>query len=269
LTVHSFHIVALNEGLPLYHRIWTSSATDPTLLSGFLASLEHMAMHIASQHVNVVTMKDYRFFFQIDNENGLLLVFVTDTSENPSRFRKYLAILNRQFVQRFGGQLSGTPLTKLANMKVFDDFDDFVDKLVVSWQLGEATLTAAKVMDVLEVYTLFLNTILQRFLDDEKRKTYWERIQEIFRRGTAIDQALQPLHVDPRGVVYYEEVDPHQVSYPKLRKALHGIFSGLVALARRVLPRQEYQSLVFEHLSPLQRRLKAYQLTTSLVREIL
>jgi len=232
-----------------------------------------MALHIASQHVNVVTMKNYRFFFQIDSEHGLLLVFVTDTSENPSRFRKYLAILNRQFVEKFRDQLRSTPPSRLASVGIFTSFNEFVDNLVTSWALGEATLTAAKVMDVLEVYTLFFNTILQKFLDEEKRKAHWEEIQEIFQRNIEGNPALSPLHADPRGVVYYDEVDPQQVSYPKLRKVLHRILAGLLSLTRRTLPRQTYQSLVFEHIGPLlraeRRRLKAYQLTMPLVMEIL
>ena len=73
MTVHSFYVVGLEEGFPLYSRKWTQSDVDSALLSGFLASMEHMAQQVAAQHVNVVNMKDRRFFFQIDEANGFAL----------------------------------------------------------------------------------------------------------------------------------------------------------------------------------------------------
>ena len=66
--------------------------------------MEHMAQQVAAQHVNVVNMKDRRFFFQIDETNGLLLVFITDVSESSARFRKYLSLLNKKFVKMFKKQ---------------------------------------------------------------------------------------------------------------------------------------------------------------------
>ena len=98
-------MIGLREGFPLYTRKWTHSDVDSALLSGFLASMEHMAQQVAADHVNVVNLKNRRFFFQIDEPNGLLLVFVTDASESLARFRKYLSLLNKQFVKMFRSQI--------------------------------------------------------------------------------------------------------------------------------------------------------------------
>jgi len=191
LTVHSFYVIGLREGFPLYSRKWTQSDVDSALLSGFLASMEHMAQQVAAQHVNVVNMKDRRFFFQIDEDNGLLLVFITDVSESASRFRKYLGILNTQFVKMFHEQLEILHKEGTTDTTLFTNFDEFIDDLVLTWWMGESTVSAAKVMDVFEIFTLFYNTLLQRFLTEVSRRTYDKEIQVIFKDKTKKLPALK------------------------------------------------------------------------------
>ncbi|MFW9830532.1 MAG: hypothetical protein ACFFD8_01975 [Candidatus Thorarchaeota archaeon] len=273
MTVHSFYVVGLREGFPLYSRKWTHSDVDSALLSGFLASMEHMAQQVAAQHINVVNMKDRRFFFQIDEKNGLLLVFITDVSESPARFRKYLGILNKQFVKMFKNKLKEFHEDGTTDTTLFKSFDEFIDDLVLTWWMGETTVSAAKVMDIFEIFTLFYNTILQKFLTAVSRRTYESEIQTILETNTAKIPALSGLRMDKTGVINYEAIDPQQIKYPSFRQILYKIFHQLVLLTRKTMPKQTYQSLVFEHISPLirteQDRLKTYSLTERLVLEIL
>ncbi len=273
MTVHSFYVIGLREGFPLYSRRWTKSDVDSALLSGFLASMEHMAQQVASQHVNVVNLRNRRFFFQIDESSDLLLVFITDIGESSARFRKYLTLLNKKFVELYSDTLEVLQKKGTTDTRLFDDFDDYLDDLVLSWWMGETTVSAAKVMDILEVFTLFFNTILQRFLTDVTRRTYQKDIQNIFKTHTRKIPALHGVHAEKSGVVYYDSIDPQQVKYTTLRNILFKIFHDLIELVRRTMPRQTYQSLVFEHFSPLisieQKRLKTYALTEKLVMEIL
>lgn len=273
MTVHSFYVVGLREGFPLYSRKWTHSDVDSALLSGFLASMEHMAQQVAAQHVNVVNMKDRRFFFQIDEANGLLLVFITDVSESPARFRKYLSLLNKQFVKMFKKQLDELHEDGTTDTKLFNSFDEFIDDLVLTWWMGETTVSAAKIMDVFEVFTIFYNTILQNFLTEISRRTYNDDIQKIFKTNMKKIPAIVGIHVDRSGVVNYKSIDPQQIKYPRLRQILFKIFNQLVQLTRKTMPKQTYQSLVFEHISPLirveQDRMKTYSLTEKIVMELL
>ncbi|MFX1318565.1 MAG: hypothetical protein ACFE9D_03960 [Promethearchaeota archaeon] len=273
MTVHSFYVVGLREGFPLYSRKWSQSDVDSALLSGFLASMEHMAQQVAAQHVNVVNMKDRRFFFQIDEQNGLLLVFITDVSESSARFRKYLGILNNKFVKMFKKQLEELHEDGTTDTKLFNSFDEFIDDLVLTWWMGEATVSAAKVMDVFEVFTLFYNTIIQRFFTDVTRRTYGKQIQQLFETKMEKIPALTGIKIDKTGVLTYESIDPQQVKYTQFRKVLFDIFHELMVLTRKTLPKQTYYSLVFEHISPLirteQRRMKTYSLTEKIVMEIL
>ncbi len=273
MTVHSFYVIGLREGFPLYSRKWTQSDVDSALLSGFLASMEHMAQQVAAQHVNVVNMKDRRFFFQIDEENGLLLVFITDVSESAARFRKYLGILNAQFVKMFHEQLEILHKEGTTDTTLFKNFDEFIDDLVLTWWMGETTVSAAKVMDVFEIFTLFYNTLLQRFLTEVSRRTYDKEIQAIFKDKTKKLPALKGVKMDTSGVVTYASIDPQQIKYPHLRQVLFDIFHDLVLLTRKTMPKQTYQSLVFKHFSPLirteQDRLKTYSLTERIVLDIL
>lgn len=232
-----------------------------------------MAQEVASQHVNVVNLKNRRFFFQIDEPNGLLLVFITDVSESPARFRKYLSLLNKQFVKMFKVELEELHKRGTTNMDLFNSFDDFIDNLVLTWWMGETTVSAAKVMDVFEVFTLFYNTILQRFLTEVSRRTYKKEIQAILNKYSEKLPTIQNLHMADTGVINYDTIDPQQTKYTRFRKILFDIFGDLIQLARRTMPKQTYQSLVFEHISPLirieQDRLKTYALTEKLVMKIL
>ena len=235
--------------------------------------MEHMAQQVAAQHVNVVNMKDRRFFFQIDEENSLLLVFITDVSESPSRFRKYLGILNKKFVTMFNKQLEELHTNGTTDTTLFNSFDEFIDDLVLTWWMGETTITAAKVMDVFEVFTLFYNTILQQFLTDVSRRTYNAEIQAIFKTNMEKIPQLVGVHIVNTGVVTYDSIDPQQIKYTRFRNVLFEIFHQLIVLTRKTMPKQTYRSLVFEHISPIirteQDRLKTYSLTEKIVMEIL
>jgi hypothetical protein len=81
MAIHSFYVIAWDAGQPIYHRTWVEVSDNPTLLSGLLASVELLALKITQQHVNIVTMRDFRFFFKVDEDNGILLVFITDVSK--------------------------------------------------------------------------------------------------------------------------------------------------------------------------------------------
>jgi len=273
LTVHSFYVIGLREGFPLYTRKWTHSDVDSALLSGFLASMEHMAQQVAADHVNVVNLKNRRFFFQIDEPNGLLLVFVTDASESLARFRKYLSLLNKKFVGLYRKQIEELHNKGTTDTTLFKSFDDFIDNLVLTWWMGESTVTAAKVMDVFEIFTLFYNTVLQNFLTEVSRRTYEADIQKILQSHITKIPQIAGFHMDKSGVVNYDSIDPQQIKYPRFRQVLLKIFHELLLLARKTMPKQTYQSLVFEHISPLirveQDRLKTYALTEKIVMEIL
>jgi hypothetical protein len=273
LTVHSFYVVGLREGFPLYSRKWSQSDVDSALLSGFLASMEHMAQQVAAQHVNVVNMKDRRFFFQIDEKNSLLLVFITDVSESTSRFRKYLGLLNKKFVKMFQEQIKELHEDGTTDTALFKSFDEFIDDLVLTWWIGETTVSAAKVMDIFEVFVHFYNTVLQQFLTEVSRRTYNTEIQKIFKNNMIKIPAIVGIHIDQTGVVNYDSIDPQQIKYPTFRNVLFEIFHELILLTRKTMPKQTYQSLVFEHVSPLirteQNRLKTYSLTEKIVMEIL
>ena len=273
MTVHSFYVVGLREGFPLYSREWTKSDVDTALFSGFLASMEHMAQQVSAQHVNVVNLKNRRFFFQIDEKNGLLLVFITDLGESASRFRKYLSLLNEKFVEMFTDQLTKLHKIGTTDTTLFHTFDEFIDDLVLSWWMGETTVEAAKIMDVLEVFTIFYNAILQKFLTDVSRRTYQSEIHSIFKKSTSKVPALKELHVDSSGMVHSASINPQQLKYTRLREILFKIFRELIQLTRKTMPKQTYQSLVFEYVSPLIRReedrLKTYSLTEKLVMELL
>lgn len=282
LTVHSFFVISLPEGFPLYSRRWTigtkstndnNSKVDTNLLSGLLASIQNMAQYVTSQHVYVVNLKNYRFFYQIDEKNGLLLVFMTDTSDSPARVRKYMSIVNKQFVEMFHEKIEKVHEEATFNSMYFESFDKFIDDLRTTLWMGESTLTAAKAMDVLEIYILFFNTILQQFLNEKTRKTHLTEIQSIFQKHFGSTPSLQTIHIHPSGVIYHDAIDPRQIKYQKLRKILSNIFHDLMAFIRQIIPKKTYQALVFKHLSPLikaeQSRLKAYSLIEHLMMEIL
>jgi hypothetical protein len=139
--------------------------------------------------------------------------------------------------------------------------------------MGETTVSAAKVMDVFEIFTLFFNTLLQRFYTDVTRRTYEKEIQSIFHTKLQKIPAITGFKMEPTGVVTYDTIDPQQIKYTKFRQVLFDTFHELVLLTRKTMPKQNYQSLVFEHFSPLirteQDRLKTYSLTEKIVMDIL
>lgn len=274
MVIQSFYIIAWRGGQHIYSRTWVESTTNPVLLSGLLASLEIMALNLTSEYVNVVTLKNSRFFFLIDESNKLLFVFITDLKEDAPRFRDYLELLNRRFVEMFNpsarDSLGSTPLLDNYAQEVYTQI---VDNMVANWEKGETSLLDARIMDVLDVFTLFFNAALQRFLDKATRETHWERIRDIFHDNTLTDHPFHHLSVSPEGVVDYSSLNPNELEHDRMLKALTIILREVVAILQEIHPQEAYQNLFFKYFVPLIRsetdRLKAYQLAEALVIELI
>ncbi len=274
MVIQSFYIVAWRGGQHIYSRTWTESDINPVLLSGLLASLELMALNLTSEYVNVVTLKNSRFFFLIDEPNKLLFVFITDTTEESPRFQEYLKLLNERFVKMFNPRRRDeTDPRPLMDEYACNLFDNIVDTLVANWEKGETSLVDARIMDTLDVFSLFYNAALQRFLDQSTRETHWGRIHDIFHDNTLTNHPFHHLSITPNGVVDYNHLNPNELEYNRMLRALNKILRELVTLLHKVYSPESYQTLFFEYFVPLihgeKIRLKTYQLIDSLVLELI
>ncbi|MFX0169789.1 MAG: hypothetical protein ACFE89_10590 [Candidatus Hodarchaeota archaeon] len=272
MAIHSFYVIAWDSGHPLYHRTWVEIAEHPTLLAGLIASVELLALKLTKQHVNVVTLRDYRFFFKVDEENGLLMVFITDFVADPTRFSDYLDMLHSRFIETFDNPSSHIPIDQRDPRRA-KVFDELVDSLVSHWETGEVTLRAAQVMDILDVFTQFYNITLQRVLTERTREMYLSDIQRIFSIHLQADPALRPMKLNDQGMVIYDQLDPAQVNRDTIIDILSIVLKELISLVRRTRRRQSYETLFFEHYAPLIKeeygRLEEYGLMKKLVMELL
>ena len=272
MAIHSFYVIAWDSGQPLYHRTWVEVTENPTLLSGLLASVELLALKITAQHVDMVTMRNSRFFFKVDDENGLLLVFITDIVDDPTRFGDYLDMLHNRFLENFSDITSHVPVYQRDPRRA-RVFDELVDSLISHWETGEATLRTAKVMDLLDVFTQFYNVTLQKVLTDRAREMHFTDIQHILSTHLKSDPALRPVTIDKHGVISFDEVNPERIRLLGLVDTLSMILKELVAIARRTRRRQSYETLFFEYYAPLikseQERIEEYELQKKLVMELL
>jgi len=271
LTIHSFYVISWPGGQPLYNRRWLEAANHPALLSGLMTGLELMALNLTSQHVNVVTMKENRFFFQIDEGNGVLCVFITDLAEGTETLQEYLNILNRRFIELFGSQKGKEVI--MPNLQKVRAFDRVVDDLVANWEAAEVGLVDVKIVDVLDVFTHFFNTILQKLLTEDNRSTHWTKIQEIFHSNIRNSPALTKLVVDSRGFVNYDKIDFVKIEYDQMVKILCKTLKELLFFVQEIISSQEYHTLFYDNILPLikfeMKRLLEYQLVASLVVGIL
>jgi hypothetical protein len=272
MAIHSFYVIAWDSGRPLYHRTWVEVTENPTLLSGLLASVELLALKITSQSVDMVTMRNSRFFFKVDEENGILLVFITDLVDDPSRFGDYLDMLHNRFLENFSDITSHVPVYQRDPRRA-RVFDELVDSLISHWETGEATLRMAKVMDLLDVFTQFYNVTLQKIITAQSRDMYFTDIQHILSTHLKADPALRPVTFDKHGVISFDQVDPERVKFLELTDTLSMILKELVAIARRTRRRESYETLFFEYYAPLikseQERIEEYELQHKLVMELL
>ena len=239
---------------------------DPVLLSGLMASLEMMAKNITSQYVNTITLEESRFFFRVDEKHKVLFVLITDISKEESRFKEYLDILSTRFLQIFHTDLES--MQPIEGNRPTQAYDELVDSLVSGWEQGESTLDRAKAMDVLEVYSLFFNVFLQKFLTKEMREQHWDTIQTIFKDnhpGTPPHR----LSISLESGVNYSVEDLQSVNYTLMLDSLSGILTQLLTLIQKIITKRSYEALYFAYIIPLirseQSRLLAYNLYEPLV----
>ncbi len=251
----------------LYNRTWVKMGKDPVLLSGLMASLEMMAQNIASQYVNTIILEDSRFFFRVDEKNKVLFVFITDITGDESRFKQYLDLLSTRFLQIFHSNLES--LQPLQGTLPTQAFDELADSLVSGWEQGETTLDKAKAMDVLEVYSLFLNVFLQKFLTKEMRDHHWTSIQAIFKDNIPGSVPLHRLTVSPQNGVQYGIGDLQSVNFTLMLDSLSRTLISLINFITKTITKRSYQALYFGYIIPLirseQARLNAYNLFEPLV----
>jgi hypothetical protein len=129
------------------------------------------------------------------------------------------------------------------------------------------------VIDTLDLFTIFFNTILQKFLDDKQRLENWDAIGRIFQTQIGPTSPLSGLALHPEGNVFFDKIDVENIDYARMLKTLGRILRNLFALVQRILPTETYQNLFFTHLIPLisseRDRMTTWQLTNHLVMEIL
>lgn len=272
MVVHSFHITTWQEGAHLFSKTWSGTEIDSVLLSRMLVSLEGLAKGLTSRFVNHVALRDLRIIFRVDEENGLLFVFVTGESAKAERWSEYLAMLNKRFLEMFRNLLPTISESERDEYQ-FSTFEKVVEKYVANWEKAETSLLSAKVIDTLDLFTLFFNTILQKILNDVLRQNNWEEIGLIFKAQIDSHSPLEGLALHPEGNVFFEKIKAENIDYPRMLKTLGRILRSLFSLTQRLLPTEAFQSLFFRHLIPLisaeRDRLIAWQLTDHLVMEIL
>jgi hypothetical protein len=266
LAIHSFYVIAWESGMHFYSRTWVKMGKDPVLLSGLMASLEMMAKSITSQYVNIITLEDSRFFFRVDEKHKVLFVLITDISQEESRFKEYLDILSTRFLQIFHTHLDS--LQPLEGSHPTQAYDELVDSLVSGWAQGESSLDKAKAMDVLEVFSLFFNVYLQKFLTKEMREQHWGSIQTIFQENIP-GTPQHRLSISQESGVNYSIGDLHSINYALMLDALSRTFVQLLSFVQQVITKRSYEALYFAYVIPLLRsertRLIAYNLFEPLV----
>ena len=255
----------------LYSRVWVKTGKDPVLLSGLMASLEMMAMNITSQYVNTITLEDSRFYFRINEKHKVLFVFITEAVGDESRFKEYLGILSTRFIQVFHSNLGS--MQPLEGTLPTQAFNELADSLVSGWEQGEITLDKVRAMDVLEVYSLFFNIFIQKFLTEEMRENYWGSIQAIFQDNVSGSVPLHRLSISRQGGVEYSIGDLQSVNYTLMLDSLSRTLNELLGFIQKVITPRSYQALYFGYILPLIRseksRLIAYNLFESLVMQLL
>jgi hypothetical protein len=217
-------------------------------------------------------MRNSRFFFKVDNENGILLVFITDIADDPTRFADYLDMLHNRFLENFSDVSSHIPVIQRDPRRA-RVFDELVDSLISHWETAEASLRTARIMDLFDLFTQFYNLTLQKVLTNRSREMHFTDIQRILSTHLEADRALRPVTLDKHGVISFDQVNPDRVTLLGLDDILSLILKELVAIARRARRRQSYEALFFEHYVPLikaeQERIEEYELQKKLVMELL
>ncbi len=271
MAIHGFYVIAWKSGKHVYNRTWVKVGKDPDLLSALIASLEMMALSITSQHVNMITLEDSRFFFSVDEKYKLLFVFITDAKGDATRFKEYLDILSTRFIQIFHSNL--THLESIEGSLPTQAYNELADSLISGWEQGEITLDKAKVMDVLEVFSLFFDVLLQKFLTPKMREDCWGHLQAAFRDNVSGSIPLHRFTISPQGGAQYGIEDLQSVNYTLMLDSLSRTLKDLITLVQRIITPQSHQALFFRYMIPLIRqersRLLAYNLFESLVVQLL
>ncbi len=272
MALYNFMITSWQGGVHLFSKTWKAMNTDPTHLSTQLVKLQLLAKDLSTKFVNYICFDNLWVLFQIDEENDLLFIFFTEANVNVERWSEYLLTLNKRFVEMFSNHLPAITESEPDEYQ-FNTFDKVVGKYVSNWEQAERSLITAKAIDTLDIFTVFFNTILQKFFDDQTRQDNWGEIVKIFKTHIDSGSPLSGLTVHPEGNVFFENIDVEGIDYSGMLRALGRILRDLFILTQRLLPAEAYQSLFFKHIVPLigaeRDRLIAWELTDLLVMKIL
>jgi hypothetical protein len=272
--IRGFYITGWKSGKHIFSRTWLESEYDSILLSALITSLETIALSLTTEQVNLVTLEDSRFFFKFDKNNQLLFILITGLSKGTIRYRSYLEYMSKYFTERFDPLLKDTeaPILLLEE-GIQEKIASAVDTFVENWERAESDLAEVKIQDVLDVYSLFYNTIIMKCLDEDTRNNSWNYIQKLFKEHPLSSGSFDYLSVDPPGFVNYDELGLSALNYDFMLKRLNRILKGLVLLSKRTRSQEHYQDAFFKHVVPVIRlehqRLKTYQLNDLLVVHLL
>ncbi|TFG31671.1 hypothetical protein EU528_05670 [Candidatus Thorarchaeota archaeon] len=243
---------------------------DMDLIAPFLSATHTFIDKASNETLRTIDTETNRYVWEA-NEH-LLFVMVVSKAARLGHMRFLLEYAMEEFMTNqvpadtdIGSMLKkwhGTP-------SKFKEFGNFVDELVMQYEVTDEVLVAGKSMDCLEVYSHLFRGIMRVKTAKSKKnkivatmKTYLEPLLD---RYPFLSQAP----VDEAGIEVLQ-IDINTVPYHHLRDALEELLRLLAKVTRETVTPKVYRDMIFEHVMVYVKRdikrLQTYAILDDVVR---
>ena len=120
-------LIITSGGLLCYSKnLFGTSEIDDDLVSGFLTAISNFAQEIKGGEIKSLNFRNFNFVYSYDQEFQCMFILVIDIDDPIDEAQNRVELMKDEFITRYNEYLREWT----GNVKIFEDFDEFVDKKI-------------------------------------------------------------------------------------------------------------------------------------------
>jgi hypothetical protein len=233
--LHTVYIIEKISGRAIFSKSYEFKI-DEALISGFLSALYGFAQaELEDKGVDNIDMSGIRFVYVDDK--GLLYIGAADKEDSAPMLHEQMAVIKDSFSEAFEitEERGFEKFNWDGNVNTFKSFEETLDMLVEQWEMAKKVAKSAYMMDLIDVYQTFLQTLAK----------FPEFSQLGLASGADLDISKMAFEEGTADMMKLAQLDAEE-----MKVNLDSILKHFLSLLERSMDKTTYQQRLQEYIFP-------------------
>ena len=264
-------LIERGSGRNLVSRCYSDAVKlDMDLIAPFLSATHTFIDKASNETLKTVDTETNRYVWEA-NEH-LLFVMVVSKAARIGHMRFMLEYALNEFMSRevpTNSDIATVLKNWLGSPTKFKKFGNFIDELVMQYEVTDESLVAGKSMDCLEVYSHLFRGIMKVKGGKQKKTAIVKRMKGWTEPLLDRYPFLTQVPIDAAGIEVLD-INVNDVAYQHLRDSLEELLRLLGKAVREIASPKAYRDMLFDHVMPYVKRdiqrLQTYAILDDVIR---